>query len=117
MPSTKEQYMNVLNILADNVTISHHQRKILSNIKGHYMKESNTLVGIVSIKQLQRAILLNTSETCMCMKESNTVTDNVGNSFLRDILLFMQGQCMKESSILVTIVASNLLTSKKLLNT
>ena len=79
------------------------------------MKESNTLVGIASIKQLQRANLLNTSGTCM--KESNTLADNVGNSLLRDILLFTQGQCMKESSILVTFVASNLLTSKKLPNT
>ena len=52
--------------------------EILQSIKGLCMKESNTLADNVAIRQLQREVLL--SIKGLCMKESNTLADNVAFS-------------------------------------
>ena len=45
-------------MLVSNAIIKLHQKEILLDTKGQYMKESNILVSNATMKQLQRAILL-----------------------------------------------------------
>ena len=52
---------------------------VLLSINGLCMKESNTLADNVAIKHHQRVILL--SIKGLCMKESNTLADTVANVF------------------------------------
>ena len=57
--------MKESNIHVGNATIEQHQRGILLNTKGQYMKVSNIHVSNVTIKQHQKEILLNTKGQCM----------------------------------------------------
>ena len=75
------------------------------------MKESNTLAGNAIIKPLQRTILR--SKERAVHKGVNTLA---GNATMRqhqmEILLDTDGQYMKESSTLTSIVDSNLYPAK-----
>ena len=64
-----------------NATIKQHQKEILLNTKGQYMKESNILVDNATIKQHQKEVLIDTKG--QYMKESNTLADNAGNISLQ----------------------------------
>ena len=49
-----------LNFLAVNTIIEQHQKEILRNTKGQYVKETNFLVGNATIEKHQKLNLLNT---------------------------------------------------------
>ena len=57
--------MKERNTLAGNAIIKHLQRKVLLNIKGHYMKESSTFACIVTNNIHSRQISKDTKEIYM----------------------------------------------------
>ena len=72
--------MKESNTLAGNATIKQHQKEILLDTKGQYMKVSNTLVYNATIKQHKNEILLDTKGKYM--KVSNTLACIVARNLL-----------------------------------
>ena len=77
--------MKESNTLARNVTIKQHQRVVLLNIKGQYMRESNTLAGNASIKHLQSPPLQSIKE--QYMKVLNTLAGNATRNLQARLIL------------------------------
>ena len=83
-----------------NATIKQHQKEILLDTKGQYMKESNTLASYVANTFRRREIWIHTKG--QYIKESNTFADNAKNiSLQKEVWLNTKGEHMKEFRMLL----------------